>query len=229
MEKYNGSQKKYNESQPREKMMMWGPQALSDRELLSVLLNTGIKGKNVSVLAGDLLNFIDASKAIPSVDELSRLSGIGESKACAVAAMMEFGRRRWGVRGIIIEKPIDVFNMLRHHADSMQECFFSISTNGALEVLSSRIVTVGLVNRSIVHPREIFANVLQDRASAVCIAHNHPSGNTTPSKSDDDVTLRLKKAADILGIDFLDHIIFTRESYFSYKNSMRMDELSNYC
>ncbi|GHU42500.1 DNA repair protein RadC [Spirochaetia bacterium] len=211
--------------QPREKMIMCGPQALSDSELLSVLINTGIKGKNVSALSCDLLTFINSARESPHIEDLMRLSGIGESKACAIAAMMEFGRRRWGVRGVIIEKPVDVFNMIRHHADSKQECFFSISMNGGHEVLSSRIVTVGLVNRSIVHPREIFADVLQDRAAAICIAHNHPSGNTNPSPADDEVTIKLKNAAGILGINFLDHVIFTRDCYFSYKNSKRMDEL----
>jgi DNA repair protein RadC len=204
---------------PRERLREWGPAALSDQELLSILLNSGVRGKNVSILAAELLERLDREKEIPSVRELALLTGIGESKASAVVAMLEFGRRKWGMAGTRIKHPADIYNSIRHYADRRQERFICLSLNGAHEVLAIRVVTVGLVNRTIVHPREVFADCLLDRACAVSVAHNHPSGQMLPSAEDDEITLRLKAAADILGLRFLDHIIFCESGYFSYRQA----------
>ena len=209
---------------PRERLVSKGPAALSDAELLAVLLNTGIKGKNVSELAGDLLRLLDQSNEIPSIEELSRLSGMGRSKACAIAAMLEFGRRRWGASGAAIKHPGDIFTLIRHNADRKQERFLSLSLNGAHEVLSLRVVTVGLVNRTIVHPREVFADLIQDRAAAFVVAHNHPSGRLLPSPEDDEITERLLKASEILGLHFLDHLIFSETAWWSYRQSGRLGD-----
>ncbi len=204
-------------ARPRERLIERGPEALSDQELLAILLNTGVKGKNVFALASELLDRLDKDKGIPSVKELGELTGMGPGKACSVAAMLEFGRRRWGVTGMHISHPQDIFNLVRHHADRRQERFICVSLNGAHEVLASRIITVGLVNRTIVHPREVFADAIIDRACAVICAHNHPTGKLTPSPEDDEVTARLQAAADILGINFLDHVIFSNVSFISYR------------
>jgi DNA repair protein RadC len=207
---------------PRERLIKYGAETLSDRDLLSILLNTGIKGKNVSILAEELLNRLEQDQGIPPVKELVRLTGLGESKASAVAAMLEFGRRRWGMAGAKITAPGDIFNTVRHYADRRQERFICLSLNGAHEILAVRVVTVGLVNRTIVHPREVFADPLSDRSCAICVAHNHPSGDLKPSLEDDEVTETLWKAAKILGIRFLDHIIFSAAAYFSYNQMGRM-------
>ena len=204
------------ENRPRERLIRSGPQALSDEELLSIILVSGIRGKNVTVLARELLSRLEAEKKIPTVNELSSLSGLGESKACTVAAMLEFGRRKWA-SGQRIRHPDDIFRLVSHYADRRQEKFLCLSLNGAHEVLAVRIVTIGLVNRTIVHPREVFADPILDRASAIAVAHNHPSGNLQPSGEDNKITRRLKAAADILGINFLDHLIFSETLYFSYR------------
>jgi DNA repair protein RadC len=209
---------------PRERLIKYGPEALSDRELLAILLNAGVKGKNVAVLASDLLARLDQDKGIPSVEDLILLTGLGECKACAIAAMLEFGRRRWGSSGTKIRHPSDIYALIRHNADRKREHFLCASLNGAHEVIAVRVITVGLVNRTIVHPREVYADVITDRAVAVVVAHNHPSGRLIPSGEDDDITIRLKAAADILGINFLDHLIFSHEAYFSYRQSGRLDE-----
>jgi DNA repair protein RadC len=211
---------------PRERLLASGPESLSDHELLAILLNTGIRGKNVSALAKELLEQINRHKGIPPVGELSRLSGVGTAKACAVAAMLEFGRRRWGAAGTRIRHPDDIHSVLRCHADRKQERFICLSLNGAHEIIALRIVSIGLVNRTIVHPREVFADPIIDRAAAVIVAHNHPSGNIEPSGEDDTITGRLKASADILGLHFLDHLIFTESTWFSYRQSGRMDKLS---
>jgi DNA repair protein RadC len=207
---------------PRERLIKFGAQSLSDRDLLAILLNTGVKGKNVCVLAEELLDRLEQDKEIPPVKELVRLTGLGESKASAVAAMLEFGRRRWAMTGIKISAPGDIFNTVRHYADRRQERFICLSLNGAHEILAVRVVTVGLVNRTIVHPREVFADPISDRSCAICVAHNHPSGALTPSMDDDEVTVTLWEAAKILGIRFLDHIIFSSAAYFSYRQMGRL-------
>jgi len=207
---------------PRERLLRDGREALSDRELLAIILNTGVRGKNVMALAGELLDTLLAGNNIPSAQELSGVTGLGSAKTCAILAMLEFGRRRWGGRGTRIRYPSDVYDFLKHYAAFPQERFITISLNGAHEVLGSRIVTIGLVNKTIIHPREVFADIIKDRASAFCIAHNHPSGSLTPSEEDDEITFRLKKAAKILGIQLIDHVIFTERGYYSYSQSDRL-------
>ena len=204
------------EKRPRERLLRFGPEALSDQELLSIILVSGVKGKNVTILARELLSKLDKEKGIPPVKELCKLTGLGESKGCTIAAMLEFGRRKWA-GGQQIRHPGDVYKLIRHHADRRQERFICLSLNGAHEVLAVRIVTIGLVNRTIIHPREVFADPILDRASAIAVAHNHPSGNLRPSEEDNEITRRLKAAADILGVSFLDHLIFSEISYFSYR------------
>jgi DNA repair protein RadC len=210
------------EERPREKLLIRGPSALSDSELLAILLNTGIHGKNVKELAGDLLGLLDRNKDIPSVKEISDLAGLGQSKSCSVAAMLEFGRRRYGSFSARIKQPADIFTLVRHYADRKQERFISLSLNGAHEVLAVRIVTIGLVNKTIVHPREVFADLIQDRAAAFCVAHNHPSGQLESSPEDDEITARLQSAARILGLHFVDHIIFSETNWWSFREKGKL-------
>ena len=204
------------ELRPRERLISNGVESLSDSELLAVLLNTGIQGKNVRILAEELTRNLNEKNEIPSVDELSKICGLGAAKACTIVAMLEFGRRRWGIKGTRIKRPADAFSLLRHFAECPQEQFLSISLTCACEVLAVRTVTVGLVDRTIAHPREVFADLIVDRAGAAIVAHNHPSGSLEPSANDDEITTRLKKAADILGIKLFDHIIFSNLSFYSY-------------
>jgi DNA repair protein RadC len=207
------------DSRPREKLVAHGPEALADRELLAILLNTGVQGKNVNALAAELLDLLDREKGIPSIKDLCRVSGLGTGKAAAIVAMLEFGRRRWGASGTHIRHPGDIFNTVRHFADRRQERFICLSLNGAHELLKARTVTLGLVNRTIVHPREVFADPLLDRASAIAVAHNHPSGQLKPSPEDDEVTAQLVQSAKILGLRFLDHVIFTDSGFYSYRQA----------
>ena len=204
------------EDRPRERLISSGHEALSDEELLSIVLVSGVRGKNVTAVARELLSKLDKEKNIPSVNELSRMTGLGLSKACTVAAMLEFGRRKWS-SGQRIRSPDDIYTIIRHFADRRQERFICLSLNGAHEVLATRIVTIGLVNRTIVHPREVFADPIFDRASAVAVAHNHPSGNIQPSGEDNEITNRLLAASVILGLNFLDHLIFSEFAFFSFR------------
>ena len=209
---------------PRERLIDKGAPALSDQELLAIILNSGIKGKNVNVLAGELLERLEYPRKVPDVADLECLSGLGFSKACTIIAMLEFGRRYWDVSKVRVKYPDDIYGVVRHYADRKQECFLSVSLNGAHEVIAVRVVTMGLVNRTMVHPREVFADPLSDRCSAICVCHNHPSGDLEPSPEDDEVTTNLEAASNILGIRFLDHIIFSEQSYYSYRKENKLKE-----
>ena len=144
------------------------------------------------------------------------IDGIGIAKASALTAAIEFVRRRIKPEGLKIKKPTDILPLIQHYKDRHQEHFLSISINGANEVINTRVVTIGLVNQSQIHPREIFADVILDRASAVIIAHNHPSGSLKPSKEDISITEKIKAAGQLLGINLLDHIIFSKKGYYSF-------------
>jgi len=201
---------------PRERLLAFGPQSLSDQDLLAVLLNVGIKGKSVTALAAELADTLDSRSGTPDIRDLQRLSGLGGAKACAIAAMIEYGRRRWGPCGTRVRTPADAYPLIRHYADRRQERFICVSLNGAHETLAVRIVTVGLVNKTVVHPREVFADPLVDRACSVIVAHNHPSGKLEPSCEDEEITYRLKSTGQLLGIELIDHLIFSDSGYFSF-------------
>lgn len=209
---------------PRERLISKGPKALLDQELFAVILGRGIKGKNVNMLANELLDKLEGMKEVPTVKDLMSIRGMGYSKACSVIAMLEIGRRHWDFSGIKIKYPEDIYKIVQHYASRKQELFISISLNGNHEVIAVRVVSKGLVNRTIVHPREVFADPLIDRCSAVCVCHNHPSGELLPSREDDEVTKTLAAAAEILGLRFLDHLIFSDKSFYSYRKVNRLRE-----
>lgn len=204
---------------PREKLLAKGARALSDQELLAVLLGKGTRQMDVMTLAGKLARLIDEKGLDVRVDDLTSLEGVGEAKATLVLAAIEFARRRIKPEGVKITTPADILPLIRHFADRKQEHFLSITINGANEVLNVRVVSIGLVDRSPVHPREVFADVVADRASGIIVAHNHPAGSLEPSLADEQVTQQIKQAGEIVGIQLLDHIIFNRNGYFSFLES----------
>ncbi|MCK5229219.1 MAG: DNA repair protein RadC, partial [Desulfobulbaceae bacterium] len=201
---------------PREKMQRKGAAALTDVELVAILLGFGIKGHDVMTVAKRIVRLVDAHHGRPDLADLQRLEGVGPAKATLIAASLEFARRRIRPEGIKIETPVDVLPLVRHYGDRRQEHFLCISLNGANEVITTRVVSVGLVNKTQVHPREVFAEPITDRASAVILAHNHPSGNLAPSKEDLQITQQLKEAGETLGITVLDHIIFSQKGHYSF-------------
>lgn len=169
---------------PREKLQQKGAEGLSDLELMAILLGRGIKGHDVLTVAERILKALDSNKGQVNLEELQKIEGVGLAKATLIAAALEFARRRIRPEGLKISFPADVLPLIQHYADRKQEHFICISINGANEVIASRVVSVGLVNRTQVHPREVFADPITDRASAIIIAHNHPAGGLTPSNED---------------------------------------------
>jgi DNA repair protein RadC len=210
------------QDRPREKLLRKGATALSDQELLAVLLGKGTPGMDVMKLAGKLARVIDEKGLNVRAEDLTEHEGVGEAKATLILAAIEFARRRIKPEGAKIETPADLLPHVRHYADRKQEHFLCASINGANEILNIRVVSIGLIDRTPVHPREVFADALSDRASAIIVAHNHPAGNLEPSATDVAVTGQLKSAGSVVGIALLDHIIFNRSGYYSFLEAGRL-------
>ncbi|MEZ4528155.1 MAG: DNA repair protein RadC [Desulfobacterales bacterium] len=202
---------------PREKLREKGPQTLSDKELMAILLGKGLKGQDVMSLAGAILDAMDKNGGFPQLDILQNIRGVGIAKASVIVAALEFARRRIRPEGTKITSPTDVLPLIKHYADRKQEHLLCLSLNGANEVIATRVITIGLLNRTQIHPREVFADALTDRAASIILAHNHPSGSVSPSKEDEAVTRRIKESGEVLGVQLLDHLIFTLKDYYSFK------------
>lgn len=208
-------------ARPREKLLKYGPDALSDSELLAVILRTGRKGENVIALAARLMRRMDRgclSRA--SLADFVRISGIGQVKACELLAAIELGKRIFeGKKAAIGEilSPQDVFDSLQDVRESKKEHFVVFFLDSRNQQIKREIVSVGTVNASLVHPREVFEPAVRHLAVQVILAHNHPSGGLEPSEEDIDVHKRLTEAGRILGIEVLDHIIVTKTGFVSFK------------
>src|SRR5215467_12225392 len=200
---------------PREKLLRKGARALSDQELLAILLGKGTPRIDVMTLAQKLARVIDEKGLDIQCEDLTQFEGIRDAKSTLLLAAIEFARRRIKPEGIRIETPADVLPQIRHYADRRQEHFLCATINGANEVMNVRVVSIGLIDRSPVHPHEVFADAISDRACAIIVAHNHPNGSLEPSTNDLGVTKQLKEAGEVVGISLLDHIIFNRSGYFS--------------
>ncbi|HWP93736.1 MAG TPA: DNA repair protein RadC [Thermodesulfobacteriota bacterium] len=169
---------------PREKMGQKGAKALSNLELLAVLLGTGIKDKDVFKVAKDILNLTNESFDNITLEKLKNIDGIGLAKACQIVAAFEFSKRFLVKEGIKVKNVDDVIHLTEGLKDKRQEYFLSLTLDGASNLIQKRTVFIGTLNKSIVHPREIFADAISDRAAGIIFVHNHPSGNVEPSKED---------------------------------------------
>ncbi|MCG2778852.1 MAG: DNA repair protein RadC [Desulfobacterales bacterium] len=206
-----------NFDRPREKLAAKGPEALSDSELLAILLGSGVKGKDVFQVARSILRKLDKEKEKIDVKALVSIEGVGFAKACQIVASFEFARRRLLKERVVIQKAENILPLISYIADKKQEYFLCISLNGANEVIGNRVVTVGLLNESQVHPREVFVDAISDRAASIILAHNHPSGILKPTPPDLATIKQLVEASKIIGIPILDHIIITKKGYLSFK------------
>ena len=188
----------------------------SDEELLMLILNKGTKKLPIEKLAEKVLSVIDGGSKDNLVARLKSIEGVGDTKALTVAAALELGRRRNSYLQAVIEKPSDIVPYIKHFAMEQTEHFVCASLNGARELLNIRVVSIGTVSRTLIHPREIFADPVAEHASGIICCHNHPFGPCLPSNADKESTEALLKAAKVLGISFLDHIIINKAGYFSF-------------
>lgn len=212
-----------NEERPRERMRQFGAHALSNAELLAILLRTGTVSESAVRLAqrllqesGGLRNLVDMS-----FEQLTSIKGIGMAKALQIQAGIELGRRLARARlgeAITIRSPQDVSELLMEELRYLQkEHFVCLFLNTKNQVLGQETLSMGSLNASIVHPREVFRSAIKRSSAAIICVHNHPSGDPTPSPEDVDITLRLKEAGAIIGIEILDHVIIGDQKFVSLK------------
>ncbi len=201
------------QERPRERMLRLGPQALSNAELLAIILATGVRGESALHLADRLLTrFGDVRGLLElSTDELQMEPGIGVAKACQLAAISEFAVRIAESRmyDATIRQPEDLAAVLMPYFQQLaHEEFVVVLLDTKNKIVSRRTIFRGSLNASIVHPREVFKYAIRHSAAALLAAHNHPSGDPTPSREDIEVTRRLVEAGKIIGIEVLDHVVF---------------------
>jgi DNA repair protein RadC len=206
-------------SRPREKLREKGAFALTDEELVAAILGRGVKGLDVFAMSKSVAKLIREHKENLSVDHLTSVPGMGLAKAAQILSAFELARRYLLKETVKIKSAKDILPLVADIANKQQEYFVCISLNGANEVIEKRIVTIGLVNSSQIHPREVFADVIADRAAAVIFSHNHPSGDPKPSDIDTKTHKQLTEAGKILGLRILDHIIVTKKEYFSFQEA----------
>lgn len=207
---------------PRERLLSAGPEALSNSELMGILFGIGTREKTAVELASEVITTSGDLFGMHTVSqhELLQIKGIGEAKACVILAAVEFGKRLGRVRNPgrpVISSPADVDGLLRGRiAGQDRENFVVVLLNTKNEVMEAPVVSVGTLSSTLVHPREVFKPAIRASAASVVLSHNHPSGRVEPSREDREITKRLVNAAEIIGIEVLDHVIIGDE-YFSMK------------
>src|SRR3989344_248137 len=210
------------EERPRERLVKFGEQALSAHELLQVILGRGVAGESVAVMAQKLLTQFGSLQKLAeaSIEELSSIKGIGLAKATQLKAVFEIGRRistqTPSYKSKELTDPKKAYKLIKNKLkDYHKEHFYIIALNSRNHSIAE--VSVGSLNASIVHPREVFAEAIKNKAASVIFAHNHPSGDPEPSEEDLVITKRLIEAGKIMGIKVLDHVIVTKDGYLSFK------------
>ena len=211
----------YTRDLPRERLRRCGAEALGDHELLAIILGTGYRGCNVLEVAGAVLEAHPKEDLMGlSLAQLVRLKGVGQAKAAVLVASLELARRSLhkGL-GVLpaVTCPAEIVPMLTEIKDQRKEHFLSFYLNARNQVIHRETISIGSLSASIVHPREVFQVAVHHSAASLILAHNHPSGDVTPSKEDLDLTRRLLQAGEIMGIDVLDHIILGPDDFLSLK------------
>lgn len=204
---------------PREKLEKYGPEKLSNSELLAILLGTGSKGINVVELSNKILKKFSSdgiSKA--NVKELKNTFGLGSAKACEIVACFELGRRLLqNKQSALLLSPQDVWNELKDIRDNKKEHFVIFFLDSRNQEIKREVISVGSLNTNLVHPREVFEPAVRYLAAQIIIAHNHPAGDPSPSQEDSVITKQLVDAGKLLGIEVKDHIIVSKTNFFSFK------------
>lgn len=209
---------KSKDDRPREKLKLKGSAALSDFELLQALIGSGNKQADVVKIAKETQKLLQKHGANITYKQLEQVIGLGAAKITELLAAIELSKRYLAEEDQpILTDAAQVAAQLSDIRNKKQEYFICMTLDGANRLIAKRTITIGTLNASLVHPREVFADAITDRAAAIIVAHNHPSGSLTPSKADHEVTERIQDAGDLLGIKLVDHIIVTKVSFASIK------------
>ncbi len=214
--------KKINElnivDKPREKLLKKGVKALKDYELLAILIGSGTKDKDVLKLSREISKLYEDDFENISIQKLTSIHGLGKVKASQLLCSIELSKRYIIKHNIKVAEAKDIYTLLHEYKNKQQEYFITITLDGANHVIEKRVISIGTINQSLVHPREVFSSALLDRATSIILAHNHPSGVLQPSVEDINITKRLRDSAKLLGIELLDHIILSKNGYLSFKD-----------
>jgi DNA repair protein RadC len=205
---------------PRERLLELGPGALTDADLVAVLFGTGNGGEGVLETADRVARSVNLRRLHQvSTEELLAVRGMGPARAGQLLAAAELGRRLWpdGDQAPLVRGPEVVYQLTRDIRCANREHFVGFYLNSRNQVLRREIISIGSLNASIVHPREVFVPAIAMSAAGLILAHNHPSGDPTPSEEDLAITRRIQEAGRLLGIELLDHVVVARESYTSFK------------
>ncbi|MCF0147513.1 MAG: DNA repair protein RadC [Clostridium sp.] len=212
------------EERPVEKLLINGPEALSNPELLAVILRTGTRGENIISLSTRIISEFNGLDGLldAGINEITNIKGVKNIKASQIMAMGELVRRINKLNvlksGKVISSPSDIANhVMKEMVVLKQEVLKLIMLDTKNNIIGIKDLFKGSLNTSIVHPREIFKEAIKKSSSSIIICHNHPSGDPTPSKEDINITIRLKECSKIMGIDLLDHLIIGKDQYVSLK------------
>lgn len=225
--------KKYNmknipiEERPRERLKKAGPNNLSDRELLSIVIGTGTKNKNVEEVSIDILNKYKLKELKEvTIKELKEIEGIGEVKAIKLVAIVELSKRIYLERLEIKDKldtPELIFKKTKYLFNNLnQEYFYALYFNSKQELINYKLLFIGTINAAKVHPREIFKEAYRLSAYSIVVMHNRPSNDTTPSSEDKELTNKLIEIGKIQGIPVLDHIIVGNNNFYSFYQKQKI-------
>ncbi len=207
---------------PRERLINVGVENLSDEELLSIILKTGSKEMSVKELSAYILSSLGGIENLKNIKyhEVKKIKGIGEAKACMLVALSEIARRMnrkvASLMGVKLNTPLKIFEFYKSKINDDQEQFYCIYLDASKKVIEEKLLFIGTVNYSLVHPRDIFKEAYLLNATGIICVHNHPSGEVRPSKEDINLTIRLKEIGVLMGVRVIDHIIIGDDKYYSF-------------
>lgn len=206
---------------PREKLASRGAAALSNEELLALILGSGTQECNVFELSRHISDYLSSATQVPTIESLCRIRGLGKVKATQILACLELsGRYILSNKAVAVMTPEDLLSRIAYMKYEAQEHLVAVTLNSANNVINIHELTTGLVNQTPVHPREAFVKAIEDRAVAVIFVHNHPSGSTEPSEQDYAITKVLCAAGKIVQIPVIDHIIIGKCGFTSLCREM---------
>ena len=187
-------------------------EALSELELLQIIIGSGVKGASATKIAQQILTLMEQGQTTLEFDKLVKIKGINTATATRLIASLEIAKR-FAISNIKVKSVEDVVPLLSGISNKKQEHFVAITLDGSNRIIQKRTISIGTLSASLVHPREVYANAITDRAASIIVAHNHPGGSLEPSKADTEVTKRLRECGVLLGIRLLDHLIVTYDDY----------------
>ncbi len=204
---------------PREKLSRYGVEKLTDHELLALILGSGVKNHNVLDISKKVLK-LDLNKL--TVSSVSKIKGIGLAKASQIVAIFELSKRLNNSKRILLNNPTTIWELCHDFRSSKKENLVVFYLNSRTQLISKETISIGILNSSLIHPREVFEPAIRLSAHSIILAHNHPSNVLEPSIEDIQITNKLIEASKLMGIELLDHLIVSTVGWYSFKQNSRL-------